>query len=41
MEEGGDWGPQQEDKGPHEGGAPGTDSDSFLFIVGNNMFFFK
>ena len=24
VEEGGDWRPQQEDQGPHEGGAPGT-----------------
>ena len=23
VEEGGDWRPQQEDQGPHEGGAPG------------------
>ena len=25
VEKGGDWRPQQEDQGPHEGGAPGAD----------------
>ena len=29
VEEGGDWRPQQEDQGPHEGGAPGMCFFSF------------
>ena len=30
VEEGGDWRPQQEDQGPHEGGAPGM---CFFFFL--------